>query len=148
MTNWVFQLNPKRFDIKASDENERPLGFEVARYRDQLHAGDGAAIWRSGPDAGIIGIATLAANEAGAVDIYQDVIKPGTGWLNPDDFGRRRWFVKFCDGHWLYEPILKSVLEADERFEEASILRNPHQANPFKLTDDQWAAITSQLRDV
>lgn len=76
-------MNPKRFDIKASDEKERPRRFEVARYRDQLHAGDGAAIWRSGPDAGIIGIATLAANEAGALDIYQDVIKPGTGWLEP-----------------------------------------------------------------
>jgi hypothetical protein len=120
----------------------------VARYRDQLHAGDGAAIWRSGPDAGIIRIATLAANEAGALDIYQDVIKPGTGWLSPDDFGRRRWVVNFCDGHWLYEPIPASVLKVDMRFEDASILRNAHQANPFKLTDDQWAAIASQLRDV
>ena len=120
--------------------NREPRGPEAAEGH---RPGDRAAIWRSRPDAGIIGIATLAANDAGAVDIYQAVIEPGTGWLNPDDIGRRRWVVNFCDGHWLYEPILASVLKADKRFEDASILQNPHQANPFKLTDDQWAAITS-----
>lgn len=99
------------------------------------------------PHAGVIGFATIAANEAGAFDIYQDVIKPGTGWLGPDDIGRRRWVVNFCDGHWLYQPILASALKADKRFEDASILRNPHQANPFKLTDEQWAAITSRRSD-
>ena len=65
MTNWIFQLNPKRFDRAASDEAKRPRLFNVTRYRDQLHPGDGVAIWQSGPHAGVIGFATIAANEAG-----------------------------------------------------------------------------------
>ena len=34
MTNWIFQLNPDRFNIAGSDETDRPRRFNVTRYRE------------------------------------------------------------------------------------------------------------------
>jgi hypothetical protein len=54
----------------------------------------------------VYGFATIAANEAGALDIYEDEIQPDSGWLRAEDIGRRRWVVNFRDdGRWLDEPI-------------------------------------------
>jgi len=54
----------------GSDERDRPRRFNVTRYRDLLNPGDNAAIWVSGPDGGVYGLATIAANSAGTADIY------------------------------------------------------------------------------
>jgi predicted RNA-binding protein with PUA-like domain len=148
MTNWIFQLNPERFSIAASDEADRPRRFNVARYRDQLHPGDGAAIWVSGPRAGVYGFAMIAANEAGALDIYEDEIQSDSGWLRAEDVGRRLWVVNFRDdARWLDQPILRSILKADPRFEDALILKMPGGGNPFPVTDEQWRAIISRRSD-
>jgi predicted RNA-binding protein with PUA-like domain len=145
MTNyWLFQLNPDVFDIASSDEANRPRRFEVSHRRDQIQAGDKVAIWRSGPDAGVIGFATIAANEAGEPDFYDRVIEPNTGWLRAEDVGRVTLTVNFTDGHWRYVAIPKSILKADPRFEDAAILKNPHARNPFKLTDEQWGVIAGE----
>ncbi len=148
MTNWIFQLNPDRFDIAASDEADRPRRFNVARYRDQLRPGDSAAIWESGPHAGVYGLATIAANEAGEPDIYERVIEPNSGFRHEEDIGQRMVTVNFRDdARWLDKPILRSILKGDPRFEDAPILIAPFQGNPFPVTDDQWRAITSRLSD-
>ena len=148
MANWIFQLNPDRFDIAASDERDRPRRFNVARYRDQLRPGDNAAIWVSGSLAGVYGLATIAANEAGEVDIYERVIEPDSGWRREEDIGQRIMTVNFRDdARWLDKPILRSILKADPRFEDAPILTIPHAGNPFPVTDEQWRAITSRLSD-
>ena len=148
MTNWIFQLNPDRFDVAASEEADRPRRFNVARYREQLRPGDNAAIWVSGPHAGVYGLAAIAANEAGEADIYERVIEPNSGWRREEDIGQRIMTVNFRDdARWLDKPILRSILKADPRFEDAPILINPRQANPFLLTEEQWRAITSRLSD-
>ena len=109
----------------------------MARHRDQLRPGDNAAIWVSGPLAGVYGLAAIAANEAGEPDIYERVIEPNSGWLREEDIGQRIMTVNFRDdARWLDKPILRSVLKADPRFEDASVLTAPFQGNPFPLTED------------
>ena len=145
MTNWIFQLSPDRFSIEDSDEMDRPRRFNVARYREQLRPGDNAAIWVSGPRAGVCGFATIAANEAGEPDIYERVIEPNSGWNREEDIGQRILTVNFRDdARWLDKPILRSTLKTDPRFEGAPILTAPFQGNPFPVTDEQWNAITSR----
>ena len=127
MTNWIFQLNPDRFDIAASDETDRPRRFTFTRYRDQLHAGDGAAVWVSGPRAGVYGFATIAGNEAGEPDIYETVIEPDSGWQDPDDIGQRKLTVNFRDddARWLDRPTLRSILKTDPRFSGCADSKDP-----------------------
>jgi 5-methylcytosine-specific restriction protein A len=45
----------------------------------------------------------------------------------------------------LDQPVLAVDLVADPRFADATILREFRSGNPFRLTDEQWAAITDQL---
>jgi hypothetical protein len=91
---------------------------------------------------------SIAANEAGALDIYEDEIQSDSGWRRAENFGRRGWVVKFRDdGCWLGKPISRSILKADPRFEDAPILKIARAGNPFPVTDEQWRAIISQLSD-
>ncbi len=91
-----------------------------------------------------------AANEAGALDIYEDEIQPDSGWLRAEDIGRRRWVVSFRDdGCWLDKDkrISRSILKADPRFEDSPILKIARAGNPFPVTDEQWRAIISRRSD-
>jgi hypothetical protein len=148
MTNWLFQESPDRYArdrAAGSDERDRPRRFNVNRYRHLINPGDNAAIWVSGPDGGVYGLATIAANDTGGADIYDRQIRPDKDWRDGDS-GRRVPTVNFReDGRWLVKPILRSILKADVRFEDAPILKYPFQSNPFRLTDEQWQAITSRL---
>jgi hypothetical protein len=56
----------------------------------------------------------------------------GTGWLREEDEGKRRWFVSLADMRWLRKPVLRAVLKADPRFEDARILASPrrHESVP------------------
>jgi hypothetical protein len=151
MTSWLFQesLDQYRRDrASGSDERDRPRRFNVARRRRELNAGDNAAIWVSGPNGGVYGLATIAANETGGPDIYDRLIQPDADWREGDS-GRLVPTVNFRDdARWLEPPITRSILKEDPRFKYAEILKIPAAANPFRLTDEQWQAITSRLSDV
>jgi hypothetical protein len=146
MSHWIFQLSPEHFDIMASDERERPLRFEAKIHNHHMQPGDTAVIWISGQAAGAYGIATLAANDTGALDIYDRLIKPNTGWLKPEDIGTHKRTVSLADGHWFFAPILKTELLEDSRFAGSLIMYNPHRPNPFPITDEELDAIMSRLR--
>jgi hypothetical protein len=151
MTNWLFQESPDQFDrdrAAGSDECDRPRRFNVARRRRELNAGDNAAIWVSGPKGGVYGLATIAANKTGGPDIYDRDIPPGASWRKGDS-ARLVPTVNFRDdARWLERPIARSILKEDPRFADAEILKIPAASNPFRLTDEQWQAITSRLSDV
>jgi hypothetical protein len=51
---------------------------------------------------------------------------------------------RFCGAD---KPISRSILKADPRFEDATILKIARAGNPFPVTDEQWRAIISQLSD-
>jgi len=149
MANWLFQESPDQFHrdrAPGSDERDRPRQFNVARYHQLLSPGDNAAIWVSGRDSGVYGLATIAPNPAGDADIYDRRIQPDNDWLPGSKRKRVVPTVNFgSDARWLQKPIPRSILKADPRFVDAPILRAPFQANPFPLTDKQWQAITSRV---
>ena len=45
---WIFQANPKIFDIDAALRELPELAWSISAYRDQINPGDRVFIWKSG----------------------------------------------------------------------------------------------------
>ena len=61
MADWIFQANPKHYDITTALSELDEIAWRVPQYTGDIQTGDGVFLWRSGKDAGIVGIGTVAA---------------------------------------------------------------------------------------
>lgn len=78
---WVFQGNPKKFDIDDYVTRYPELIYWwTPHYQSQIAAGDRAIIWRSGADAGAIAIGTVV-----------EAPVPGTAVKHPEALGVDLW---------------------------------------------------------
>jgi hypothetical protein len=137
MTHWLLQCNHDRYDTNNLDWLTRWSFFKKGLAA-KLHPGDQVVIWLSGKAAGVYATAEVAEGEP-----YED--QTDTGFKRAEDIGRLFWSVHLLDGQPLGRPVLKPTLKADPRFAHAQILRNPRQANPFRVSDEEWEAISSRI---
>jgi hypothetical protein len=56
---WIFQANPTIFDVTAAVAHLKTITWVVRRFKQQIHPGDRAYVWRSGPEAGIVATAIV-----------------------------------------------------------------------------------------
>jgi hypothetical protein len=56
---WIFQANPELFDIDGAVANLTELNWLVNQHRDAIRGDDQIFLWRSGPSAGIVAVATV-----------------------------------------------------------------------------------------
>jgi hypothetical protein len=56
---WIFQANPDLYDIDRALESIDTIKWRVPQYTAEIRAGDVAALWRSGAEAGVIGVARV-----------------------------------------------------------------------------------------
>ena len=61
MADWIFQANPKHYDLEAALRELDEIAWRVPQYTGDIHVGDGVFLWRSGKEAGVVGIGTVAA---------------------------------------------------------------------------------------
>lgn len=59
-TAWMFQSNPDRYDIDAALEALDEIRWRVPQHTAEISVGDPVVIWRSGPEAGIVGVGVVA----------------------------------------------------------------------------------------
>jgi hypothetical protein len=125
MANWIFQGNPKFFDVDEYLKTNEVVQWDIRKFSLQhIHVEDKVFIWRS--DGGIKGsggivargkiIKTIDSNDDGvpAADIQTDSVK-----LTEDD------------------GMLKRIDLLNDKFmKELSIIKSPTGTN-FKLTDEQ-----------
>jgi hypothetical protein len=53
---WFLQANPERYDIVGALASLRLINWRVPQHTAEIHPGDVVLIWRSNPDAGIVGV--------------------------------------------------------------------------------------------
>jgi len=58
---WIFQSNPKYYDIVGALKEYQSMDFTVSRYKDEIKPEDTVFIWASGKDAGIYAIAEVTS---------------------------------------------------------------------------------------
>lgn len=61
MADWIFQANPRHYDITGALDRLSEIAWRVPQYTGDIRPGDGVFLWRSGKEAGIVGIGTVAS---------------------------------------------------------------------------------------
>jgi hypothetical protein len=56
MRGWVFQGNPERYDLEGALQQLDSIRWRVPQRTGEILPGDVAVLWRSGPEAGIVGV--------------------------------------------------------------------------------------------
>lgn len=64
MADWIFQANPKHYDIVGALEQLDEIAWRVPQYTGDIRIDDGVFLWRSGKEASIVGVGTVATAPA------------------------------------------------------------------------------------
>ena len=62
MNYWIFQCNPKRFDLETAIKELEKDTFTVNQFGNVIRVGDKILYWISGENAGIIGYGKVLTN--------------------------------------------------------------------------------------
>lgn len=134
---WIFQANPKRYDIHTALRVEQMDMWNLNQYASEVAAGDQVVIWICGAEAGIYALGTVTSDP----EIQQDSSIGMKYWTSPQE-GKRpkaRVWVRYSRV-LLDRPLLKVYLEADPALWQLSILRQPRGTN-FSVRDEEWQAL-------
>lgn len=141
MQTWIFQANPRRYEIMSVLKNGDPIEtWSITQHVDEIDPGDRAVLWVGGPNApGVYAIGGVTGERFTAV-----IDDPH--WRNTEDRMRPRLR---CPVHFdtilLGNPIPKADLRSDARFVRSRIITQPFAGNPFRVTDTEWQAIADRL---
>jgi len=124
---WMFQANPRIYDLENGLRSEKYNDWQVNRYRGEVQSGDTVVYWKAGDNRGIYGLAKLISSP------YQR-----------------------SDGDWVvdveYLGHLKQPIYHDE-FVDHPVLSKMHimrsaQGTNFRITQEEWAALEPMLDDI
>ena len=142
VNSWIFQANPKYYDIEAALNVLKEMHWSVRRHKDSIRPGDTVFIWQSGPEASILGFGTVTSEPK----------------KMPDDQGSKQFVLSqktFKDMELrvtvqidkvLSNPIPKEVLINHPVLASLTILKSPQGTN-FALTAEQADAIMKLIKD-
>jgi hypothetical protein len=134
--SWIFQANPKYYDIDAALANLREMSWSVNQYKQSINKGDAVFLWKSGPEAGIVASATVLT--APAV-MEQDGLQFA---VQADKFEKPSLRVLLQIDEVYQVPLSREVLRA--RLPDLSILQSPQGTN-FAVTPEEVDVIRELL---
>ncbi len=140
MSSWLLQVNPRVWNIDRFFAEGNTLdSFVVTNFLDDIEAGDQFVLWLAGKEGGVIGVGRVLGSprqdEQSEVDGYWLRRPPGKTWSVPIQVTEL-----FRD-----EPLSRQAVLDDQILKEATIIRAPQSANPFRLTTEQWNRIRQLL---
>jgi len=135
---WIFQGNPKYYDVVGAVNDLDNITWAVNQYPKQIKGGDKAYIWLSGSEGGIIATGSIMCNPEMKGPDTNDPYSRGES-LNTEPY----LAVDIKIERKLTSTIvLRSMLLADERTKRLEILTYPGATN-FRVTKEQDAVIES-----
>ena len=132
---WIFQANPKYYDIDTALASLREMSWSVNQYKQSIKPGDSAFLWKSGADAGILAAATVLTLPS---IMEQDGLQFA---IQADKFDKGlRVRLQIDDVYPV--PLSRSVLLA--ALPDLAILQSPQGTN-FAVTPEEAATIRKML---
>jgi predicted RNA-binding protein with PUA-like domain len=105
MADWIFQDNPRYYNLDAEVAASRERWWGTPRYRDQMAVGDRVWLQVVGPkDPGIYYVATIVSKT------YEHPVEP-------TDPGHFRWRTNIRFEYRIRPPLLRSELLEDVQLE-------------------------------
>lgn len=138
MAAWIFQANPKAYDIDAAVDALSEIWWRAPQYTAELRPGDPVAIWKSGKDAGVVAVGRIAS-EPRVVPMSPDEQRFITA-ESEDDNDSTRVLIRLerC------EAVSKDIVGALPELAEHQIIRAP-MGTVFSLDELQWTALSRLL---
>ena len=139
---WIFQGNPKYYDVVGAVETLDKITWAVNQYPKQIKKDDKAYIWVSGSDSGIIASGTIMCDPEMRNPDKSDPYNRGEA-LKDEPF--LAVDIKF-ERKLTQTKVPRAVLLADERTKKLEILTYPGATN-FRVTKAQEEVIESIITD-
>lgn len=142
MRTWIFQANPKIYEIAAAVRALKEDTWLVQQHRNDIRPGDRAYLWESGTGGGIVAVCEILdevadrrENEAAERFI-----------LDPLKLGGVQPRVRIRISSIVDPKLLRRDLQAQPALRNLSILRQPQGTN-FSVTPEQERTIEELLAD-
>jgi hypothetical protein len=136
MAAWIFQANPKAYDIDAALDELAEIWWRAPQYTAELRSGDSVAIWRSGKEAAVVAVGRLASEPQLVRMSPRERRFVRAESEDDDDSTRVLIRVRRC------EPVSKDAVAALPELAEHAIIRAP-MGTVFAVDDAQWSALAS-----
>ncbi|HWR28407.1 MAG TPA: AAA family ATPase, partial [Negativicutes bacterium] len=137
---WIFQGNPKYYDVVGAIGNLETITWGVKQYPKQIKKDDKAYIWLSGPNGGIVAAGTILCNPESKNNDVDDPYNKKADVTAAPYFG-----VDIQINRKLLDAVVnRTLLIADERTKRMEILTYPGATN-FRVSKEQAAVIETIL---
>lgn len=133
--SWIFQCNPKYYDLARALREEREISWRAAQGASKMHVGDRVFLWQSGAEAGVVASCIL-------IDGPTEGLQPPDPYsVPPGDSGPGPW-VRLRIDLVLMPVIGKSTIKQTPALADLTILVMPMQTN-YPLTPAQAHALAA-----
>jgi hypothetical protein len=121
---WLFQANPKHWDLEHKLQTVSPVTRTTGRsprYREEMSPGDTVVLWQGGPNAGVYAVGELVGEP------FERELPP---WRPPkNDGSETEWAISFRYERILRSPITKERLLENRELRGLQVLRAPQGTN-------------------
>jgi predicted RNA-binding protein with PUA-like domain len=142
---WIFQGNPIRYRLYQSlcNENLKEAAWLVSRYRDEIHIGDIALIWKARYRNGIYAVGEVTSSPQ---EIY-DLPESQPYWVDPLDRNKKalRVIIHYRLKLSLITALTSKELRAITELSHMEILTQKVGTN-FKVRPSEWQIISDLLK--
>jgi hypothetical protein len=135
---WILQANPKHYDIDAALGELDRIWWRVPQYTGDIHVGDAVVLWRSGSDAGVVGVGRVVNEPQLRPTEPADKRFVVVGEEEADDVTRALIRVQAAPF------VAKEQVRAIPEFSQHLILRAP-MGTVFTVSEEEWAALSPLL---
>lgn len=137
---WIFQANPRYYDIRESVKALPEQTWSVSQYRKEINPGDKVYLWESGSEGGVLAIAEVLDPPA-----ERSIPASELPFFRDGDFLKRDQFrVTLRITRILPEPLTRTRIADHPVLANLSILRRPQGTN-YPVTDSEDAALESLI---
>ncbi|MDZ7841514.1 MAG: EVE domain-containing protein [Gammaproteobacteria bacterium] len=136
--HWIFQANPKRYDIDAALQSISDIAWRVPQFTGEIQPGDIAVIWRAGREAGVVGVGRVVSTPA-----VQTIGEEEQPYAAPDEDAigeTTRVVVRIRPCDW----VPKEQVAALGSMGDHPIITAP-MGSIFRLSPEQWEALAGLL---
>lgn len=130
---WIFQGNPKFYDVVGALQNDHLQTWKVAAHKDKIKVNDKIILWLSGENSGCYALARVVSKVGKIPNDETEIQYYKVGYNESEDR------VQIAVEYNLYDkPILWESLKQDESF---SNFKGGNQGTNFVATEDEYKSL-------
>jgi hypothetical protein len=138
---WIFQANPKQYDILKMLDNQdviKKFHWSIKQHKNIISKNQIGLIWLSGKEAGIYAITEIISNP----DYFVESDAEKEYWHdNTEEEGAQLKVKMKLIRNLTNNPIIKETIKKRNGLQNLKILKQPWGKNPFNVTIEEWELI-------